>query len=140
MVLKVKIIVNKSNEARVPKLLVDFVLQDAALQLSRKQFVSLMEIAEFMKLAEINRSKIIKLSDLFFIFLCQRFCLLQIVPGYTAARRSSKKRQKLVVLRLQVCAASKSHYVLAKNKNAQVNLYLPLMIMIKVDKTNTYCI
>ncbi|XP_050428442.1 intermembrane lipid transfer protein VPS13A-like isoform X2 [Adelges cooleyi] len=56
VVLKVKIIVNKSNEARVPKLLVDFVLQDAALQLSRKQFVSLMEIAEFMKLAEINRS------------------------------------------------------------------------------------
>lgn len=55
VVLKIKIIVNKSNEVRVPKLLVDFVLQDAALQMSRKQFVALMETAEFMKLAEINR-------------------------------------------------------------------------------------
>lgn len=55
VVLKIKIILNKSNEVRVPKLLVDFVLQDAALQMSRKQFVALMEISEFMKLAEINR-------------------------------------------------------------------------------------
>lgn len=57
VVLKIKIIVNKSNEARVPKLLVDFVLQDAALQISRKQFIALMETTEFMKLAEINRLK-----------------------------------------------------------------------------------
>lgn len=55
VVLKIKIIINKSNEARVPKLLVDFVLQDAALQISRKQFIALMETIEFMKLAEINR-------------------------------------------------------------------------------------
>jgi len=55
VVLKIKIILNKSNEVRVPKLLVDFVLQDAALQMSRKQFVALMETAEFMKLAEINK-------------------------------------------------------------------------------------
>lgn len=55
VVLKIKIILNKSNEVRVPKLLVDFVLQDAALQMSRKQFVALMETSEFMKLAEINR-------------------------------------------------------------------------------------
>lgn len=55
VVLKIKIIVNKSNEARVPKLLVDFVLQDAALQISRKQYVAMMETTEFMKLAEINR-------------------------------------------------------------------------------------
>lgn len=58
VVLKIKIIINKSNEVRVPKLLVDFVLQDAALQMSRKQFVALVETAEFMKLAEINRLKI----------------------------------------------------------------------------------
>lgn len=56
IVLKIKIIINKSNEVRVPKLLIDFVLQDAALQMSRKQFVALIETAEFMKLAEINRS------------------------------------------------------------------------------------
>lgn len=55
VVLKIKIILNKSNEVRVPKLLVDFVLQDAALQMSRKQFVALMEISEFMKQAEVNR-------------------------------------------------------------------------------------
>lgn len=53
--LKIKIIINKSNEVRVPKLLVDFVLQDAAIQISRKQFVALLETVEFMKLAEINR-------------------------------------------------------------------------------------
>ncbi|XP_050533944.1 intermembrane lipid transfer protein VPS13A-like isoform X2 [Daktulosphaira vitifoliae] len=56
IVLKIKIIVNKSNEVRVPKLLVDFVLQDAAFQLSRKQYVAIMEIVALMKLADINRS------------------------------------------------------------------------------------
>lgn len=59
VVLKIKIIVNKSNEARVPKLLVDFVLQDAALQLSRKQYVAVMEVIEFMKLEEINRYRLL---------------------------------------------------------------------------------
>ncbi|GIY31767.1 60S ribosomal protein L13a [Caerostris darwini] len=35
--LKTKMILNKSKEAKVPKLLLDFVLQDAASQLSREQ-------------------------------------------------------------------------------------------------------
>lgn len=69
VVLKIKIIVNKSNEARVPKLLVDFVLQDAALQISRKQFMALMETTEFLKLAEINRLKFNYLS-------CNRCCII----------------------------------------------------------------
>lgn len=38
---KVKVIVNRSNEARVPKLLVDFVVEDVSLRLNREQFVAL---------------------------------------------------------------------------------------------------
>jgi hypothetical protein len=52
---KMKIIVNKSNEARVPKLLVDFVLQDAATQLSRQQYLSIIDLTESFKRMNINR-------------------------------------------------------------------------------------
>jgi hypothetical protein len=52
---KMKIIVNKSNEARVPKLLVDFVLQDAATQLSRQQYLSILGLTESFKRMNINR-------------------------------------------------------------------------------------
>lgn len=78
VVLKIKIIINKSNEARVPKLLVDFVLQDAALQMSRKQFVALMETAEFMKLAEINRSVNCNLSKLLLSLVANLKTLIEI--------------------------------------------------------------
>ncbi|KAJ9582487.1 hypothetical protein L9F63_003180, partial [Diploptera punctata] len=47
---KMKIIINKSNEARVPKLLVDFVLQDAATQLSRQQYLSILSLIESFQL------------------------------------------------------------------------------------------
>lgn len=53
---KVKIIVNKSNEARVPKLLVDFVLQDAATQLSRQQYLSVIGLTESFQRMNINRN------------------------------------------------------------------------------------
>ncbi|GFG28735.1 hypothetical protein Cfor_06015 [Coptotermes formosanus] len=53
---KVKIIVNKSNEARVPKLLVDFVLQDAATQLSRQQYLSVIGLTESFQRMSINRN------------------------------------------------------------------------------------
>lgn len=52
---KMKIIVNKSNEARVPKLLVDFLLQDAATQLSRQQYLSIIDLTESFKRMNINR-------------------------------------------------------------------------------------
>jgi hypothetical protein len=52
---KMKIIVNKSNEARVPKLLVDFVLQDAATQLSRQQYLSIIGLLESFQRMSINR-------------------------------------------------------------------------------------
>jgi hypothetical protein len=52
---KMKIIVNKSNEARVPKLLVDFVLQDAATKLSRQQYLSILDLTESFKRMNINR-------------------------------------------------------------------------------------
>ncbi|XP_073981480.1 intermembrane lipid transfer protein VPS13A-like isoform X2 [Rhodnius prolixus] len=52
---KMKVIINKSNEARVPKLLVDFVLQDAATQLSRLQYLALIELAESFERINIKR-------------------------------------------------------------------------------------
>ncbi|XP_066901628.1 intermembrane lipid transfer protein VPS13A isoform X3 [Halyomorpha halys] len=52
---KMKLIVNKSNEARVPKLLVDFVLQDAATQLSRQQYLVLIDLMDSFKRININR-------------------------------------------------------------------------------------
>ncbi|XP_047103973.1 vacuolar protein sorting-associated protein 13A-like [Schistocerca piceifrons] len=52
---KIKVIINKSNEARVPKLLLDFVLQDAATQLSRQQYLSITELSESFKRMNINR-------------------------------------------------------------------------------------
>ncbi|XP_068086254.1 intermembrane lipid transfer protein VPS13A [Anabrus simplex] len=52
---KVKVIINKSNEARVPKLLVDFVLQDAATQFSRQQYLSMLDVAESFQRMNINR-------------------------------------------------------------------------------------
>lgn len=56
---KMKVIVNKSNEARVPKLLVDFVLQDAATQLSRQQYLVLIDLMDSFKRININRYNII---------------------------------------------------------------------------------
>ena len=50
-----KLIVNKSNEARVPKLLIDFVLQDAATQLSRQQYLALIDLMDSFKRININR-------------------------------------------------------------------------------------
>ena len=52
---KMKIIINKSNEARVPKLLVDFVLQDAATQLSRQQYLSILSLTESFQRMRISR-------------------------------------------------------------------------------------
>ncbi|BET01399.1 Vacuolar protein sorting-associated protein [Nesidiocoris tenuis] len=53
---KMKLIVNKSNEVRVPKLLVDFVLQDAATQLSRLQYLALIELMESFKRINVNKN------------------------------------------------------------------------------------
>lgn len=64
-----KVIINKSNEARVPKLLVDFVLQDAATQLSRLQYLALIELAESFERINIKRL-------LYEIFMVENFHLL----------------------------------------------------------------
>ncbi|CAL1270146.1 unnamed protein product [Larinioides sclopetarius] len=53
--LKTKMILNKSKEAKVPKLLLDFVLQDAASQLSREQFVSMYEVGRAFELMSLSQ-------------------------------------------------------------------------------------
>ncbi|XP_067142942.1 intermembrane lipid transfer protein VPS13A-like isoform X2 [Centruroides vittatus] len=52
---KVKMIFNKSSEAKVPKLLLDFLLQDAASQLSREQYISILNLSKSFERMEINR-------------------------------------------------------------------------------------
>lgn len=52
---KVKIIMNKSNEARVPKLLVDFVLQDAATQLTRQQYLCMLSLQKSFNRMRLRR-------------------------------------------------------------------------------------
>lgn len=46
---KVKVIVNRSNEARVPKLLVDFVVEDVSLRLNREQFLALRALRDSLR-------------------------------------------------------------------------------------------
>lgn len=55
MTAKVKVIVNKSNEARVPKLLIDFVLQDAATQFTRQQYLAITDLVDEFQRININR-------------------------------------------------------------------------------------
>ncbi|XP_077487985.1 intermembrane lipid transfer protein VPS13A-like isoform X2 [Amblyomma americanum] len=52
---KVKIIFNKSLEAKIPKLLVDVLLQDVALQLSRQQYLEMILLGQSFTLMEINQ-------------------------------------------------------------------------------------
>lgn len=52
---RLKIIINKSNEARILKLLIDFVLQDAALQLSHQQYLALVQLSKSFHRITINR-------------------------------------------------------------------------------------
>uniref|UniRef100_T1J6X9 Large ribosomal subunit protein uL13 n=1 Tax=Strigamia maritima TaxID=126957 RepID=T1J6X9_STRMM len=51
---KVKVIMNKSNEAKVPKLLLDFVLQDVASQLSRQQYLSVISELQSFQTMKVN--------------------------------------------------------------------------------------
>ncbi|XP_015594990.1 vacuolar protein sorting-associated protein 13A isoform X2 [Cephus cinctus] len=52
---KIKIIINKSNEARVPRLLVDIVLQDIATQFSERQYNILCHISDSLHRVTIIR-------------------------------------------------------------------------------------
>lgn len=52
---KVKLIMSRSGEARVPRLLLDAVLQDSALQLSRRQYLSVANLANSFQNISINR-------------------------------------------------------------------------------------
>lgn len=52
---RIKIIINKSNEVRVPRMLVDFVLQDVATQITKQQYITLCEICQSLKRISINR-------------------------------------------------------------------------------------
>lgn len=52
---KVKIIFNKSLESKIPKLLVDVLLQDVALQLSRQQYLEVILLGQSFTLMEINQ-------------------------------------------------------------------------------------
>ncbi|VVC88042.1 unnamed protein product, partial [Leptidea sinapis] len=52
---KVKVLINRSGEARVPRLLVDAVLQDSALQLSRRQFLSIDNLMSSFQRIQLNR-------------------------------------------------------------------------------------
>ncbi|XP_071038592.1 intermembrane lipid transfer protein VPS13A [Parasteatoda tepidariorum] len=53
--LKTKMILNKSKEPKVPKLLVDFVLQDSNTQLTREQFVSMYELSRAFELMSLSQ-------------------------------------------------------------------------------------
>ncbi|XP_049872672.1 intermembrane lipid transfer protein VPS13A-like isoform X2 [Pectinophora gossypiella] len=52
---KVKVLINRSGEARVPRLLLDAVLQDSALQLSRRQYLSVCNLAASFHRIKLNR-------------------------------------------------------------------------------------
>ncbi|CAG9562322.1 unnamed protein product [Danaus chrysippus] len=52
---KVKVIINRSGEARVPRLLLDAVLQDIALQLSRRQYLSVHNLLMSFQRITLNR-------------------------------------------------------------------------------------
>lgn len=52
---KIKVIVNRSGEVRVPRLLVDSVIQDSAAQISRKQYLSICALLDSFKRMSLNR-------------------------------------------------------------------------------------
>ncbi|XP_059052964.1 intermembrane lipid transfer protein VPS13A-like [Achroia grisella] len=52
---KVKVLINRSGEARVPRLLLDAVLQDSALQLSRRQYLSIDNLLSSFARIKLNR-------------------------------------------------------------------------------------
>ncbi|XP_026749061.2 intermembrane lipid transfer protein VPS13A-like isoform X2 [Galleria mellonella] len=52
---KVKVLINRSGEARVPRLLIDAVLQDSALQLSRRQYLSIDNLLSSFARIKLNR-------------------------------------------------------------------------------------
>ncbi|CAB3254271.1 unnamed protein product [Arctia plantaginis] len=52
---KVKVLINSSGEARVPRLLLDAVLQDSALQLSRRQYLSINNLLASFTRIKLNR-------------------------------------------------------------------------------------
>ncbi|KAH9636273.1 hypothetical protein HF086_009469 [Spodoptera exigua] len=52
---KVKVLINRSGEARVPRLLLDAVLQDSALQLSRRQYLSINNLLASFDRIKLNR-------------------------------------------------------------------------------------
>ncbi|CAH2046773.1 unnamed protein product, partial [Iphiclides podalirius] len=52
---KVKVLINRSGEARVPRLLLDAVLQDSALQLSRRQYLSIDNLLSSFSRIKLNR-------------------------------------------------------------------------------------
>ncbi|XP_072932453.1 intermembrane lipid transfer protein VPS13A-like [Epargyreus clarus] len=52
---KVKVLINRSGEARVPRLLLDAVLQDSALQLSRRQYLSIDNLLASFQRITLNR-------------------------------------------------------------------------------------
>ena len=53
---KLKVILNLSPERTVPHLLVDLVLQDTSVQLSRQQYLSLVHTADSFSRMQVNRS------------------------------------------------------------------------------------
>lgn len=55
---KAKLIITKSTEATVPKLLLDVVLQDTVVQMSRAQFSSMVALQEAFQRIDKNRSKV----------------------------------------------------------------------------------
>ncbi|RWS23736.1 vacuolar protein sorting-associated protein 13A-like isoform X8, partial [Leptotrombidium deliense] len=55
IIAKVKLIFNKSKELRVPKLLVDCVLQDTAIEVSQSQYISILRIIDSFMRIEVNR-------------------------------------------------------------------------------------
>ncbi|KAJ0183073.1 hypothetical protein K1T71_001049 [Dendrolimus kikuchii] len=52
---KIKVLINRSGEARVPRLLLDAVLQDSAFQLSRRQYLSIDNLLSSFARIKLNR-------------------------------------------------------------------------------------
>jgi hypothetical protein len=95
---KAKLIITKSTEATVPKLLLDVVLQDTVLQMSRAQFSSMVALQEAFQRIDKNRQDFfsVAMAHTNEIILCS-----QGVQGTPPRGESAQKRQSVVEVRVK---------------------------------------
>lgn len=62
--IKVKVIMSKNNNsAQVPRMLVDIVLQDVAMQISKQQYIAFCQLRDSLRRADVNRLLCISLYE-----------------------------------------------------------------------------